>query len=74
VSKSQIAKRLAALEKAVEELLAKLDQRMDSHRRWWVKGAGRFANDPVFDEIAKLGKKYRESLRPKPRRGRRDRP
>jgi hypothetical protein len=74
MSNAQFAKRLAALEKAVEELSAKVDQGITSHRRWWVTSAGRFADDPVFDEIVKLGRKYRESLRPKPKRGRRDRP
>jgi hypothetical protein len=31
---------------------------------WWKTGAGRFANDPVFDEIVRLGREYRESLHP----------
>jgi hypothetical protein len=30
-------------------------------RRWGVEDAGRFRADPVFDEIARLGKKYRDS-------------
>jgi hypothetical protein len=31
---------------------------------WWERIAGRFENDPVFDEIVRLGRQYRESLRP----------
>lgn len=65
---AQLAERLAALEHAVEKMLALLLPRPASWRRWWVEGAGRFADDPVFDEIVELGRKYRESLRPKPKR------
>lgn len=31
---------------------------------WWERIAGRFENDPTFDEIVRLGRDYRESLRP----------
>jgi hypothetical protein len=30
---------------------------------WWERIAGRFENDPVFDEIVRLGHQYRESQR-----------
>lgn len=32
---------------------------------WWDADAGRFANDPVFDEMIRLGRKAREAERPK---------
>jgi hypothetical protein len=32
---------------------------------WWERIAGRFENDPTFDEIVRLGREYRESQRPK---------
>jgi len=73
MSMTEFARRLTALEKAVDELRAQLARNASPKRRWWVEGAGRFANDPVFDEIVKLGRKYRESLRPKSRKTRRDR-
>jgi hypothetical protein len=73
MSNAQLAKRVTALEKVVEELRARLDQGHEPEGRWWVEKAGRFANDPIFDEIVELGKKYRESLRPKQKRARRDR-
>jgi hypothetical protein len=56
--------RLLALEKEVEHLKSQLAQTAKPARRWWVEHAGRFANDPVFDEIVKLGREYRESQRP----------
>jgi hypothetical protein len=73
MSIARLAKRIAALEKTVEELREKVERGTASSTRWWVEKAGKFANDPVFDEIVELGKKYRESLRPKAKRNRRDR-
>ena len=73
MSNTELATRLKALEKAVKDLRAQLDQNTMMKSRWWVETAGRFANDPVFDEIVELGRKYRESLRPKAKRSRRDR-
>jgi hypothetical protein len=64
VTNLQIEQRLAVLEKAVGEL--KAHARSNSNgRRWWVEDAARFANDPAFDEIVRLGQKYRQSLRPR---------
>ena len=34
-------------------------------RKWYRSDAGRFARDPVFEEIVKLGRAYRKSQRPK---------
>jgi hypothetical protein len=57
---AQMEKRLAALEKSVAEL-----KETSERQRWWREGAGRFANDPDFEEIVRLGRQYRDSLRPK---------
>lgn len=69
---SQLTRRLQAVEQAVEQLRARMAINDDSKGRWWKEQAGRFENDPVFDEIAALGRKYRESLRPKSTRAKRD--
>lgn len=67
---------IAELTRRVEELereVARLQQeRNGTHddRPWWEKTAGRFKDDPEFDEIVRLGREYRESLRPKPKRKR----
>lgn len=62
---SSMEKRLSALEGEVERLKAQLDK-----RPWWEQIAGTFANDPMFEEAMRLGREYRESLRPKPRKKR----
>ena len=58
----ELAKRLEALEAAVAQLREQV-KRAARPRRWWHEDAGRFADDPVFDEIVRLGREYRESLR-----------
>jgi hypothetical protein len=58
---AELEARLTALEKTVEELRAQVSPPV---RHWWHDEAGRFAGDPVFDEIVRLGREYRESLRP----------
>ena len=56
--------RLAMLEQGVEALQKRLDELSSDELHWWRDNAGRFANDPVYDEIMRLGKKYRDSLHP----------
>jgi hypothetical protein len=60
---ADLEKRLLALEQTVEKLQKQVDKN-DPDVPWWLKNAGMFANDPVFDEIVRLGREYRESLRP----------
>jgi len=62
---AQLHERLSAVERAVEGLTQRVD-RLPT-RRWNATCAGRFANDPVFDEIVRLGAEYRVAQRPKPR-------
>jgi hypothetical protein len=57
---AELERRVAALEQAIEQMQKRS---ASGTRRWWVDDAGRFANDPVFDEIVRLGRRYRESLR-----------
>jgi hypothetical protein len=64
---AQVEKRLAALEKEVAEL--KMQSPPPRTGKWYIDHAGRFKDDPVFEETDRLGREYRESLRPKaPRR------
>jgi hypothetical protein len=72
VTTAEIVKRLATLEKTVEDLAAKIN-RDSTTLPWWEAQAGRFANDPIFEEAVRLGREYRESLRPRRRKVKRDR-
>ena len=66
MASSSLEKRVSAL----EEELAALRRRIEDAGAaipWWEKIAGTFAHDPIYEEAMKLGRKYRESLRPKKR-------
>ena len=52
--------RVAALEKAV----AKLQERSEAANNPWAKIIGHFKDDPIYDEIVRLGKEYRDSQHP----------
>jgi hypothetical protein len=56
--------RIAALEAEVAQLKVKID----SADPWKEVVWGAFADDPAFEEAMRLGRKYRESLRPKARK------
>jgi hypothetical protein len=63
--------RLSNLEAEVEKLKEQIanGKPVIPQQPWWEKIWGTFANDPYYDEAMELGRKYRESLRPKePRR------
>jgi hypothetical protein len=62
---ANLEKRLQAVEEAVRRLQDQLGAEADPRRAWWRDHVGRFKNDPEFDEIVRLGRQYRESLRPK---------
>lgn len=53
---------------ALEETVARLQQQQESGssgRAWLDDLYGKFAGDPVFAKAMKLGRKYRQSLRPR---------
>jgi len=57
--------RVAALETEV----ARLKQKIEGNSKSWTDEiVGAFANDPAFEEAMRLGRAYRESLRPKPKK------
>jgi hypothetical protein len=69
MSSITLKERVEALEREVKFL----KKRQGRSKRvgelpWWVRLAGTFENDPVFDRIAEEGKLYRESLRQRKRR------
>ncbi len=60
--------RVALLEAEVAKLKARLGAEGGEQYPWWKETAGIFADDPAFEEAMRLGREWRESFRPKPRR------
>lgn len=56
----QVEKRVKALEKTIRRLVR---PKPLVERKWYRTQAGHFSRDPVFDEIVKLGRTYRKSLK-----------
>jgi hypothetical protein len=61
---SALERRIAALEAELAAIRQKIEAAGNSPP-WWERIAGSFAHDPVYEEAMKLGRKYRESRRPK---------
>ena len=63
----------ASLEERAAELEAKLEKLQQKHgvaapsdtRPWWEQIRGTFKDDPAYDEAMRLGREYREALRPR---------
>jgi hypothetical protein len=64
VSTEALEGRLSAVEKELAELKSLMNSKK-SKAKWWEDMFGSFANSEGFDEAVRLGKEYRDSLRPK---------
>jgi hypothetical protein len=67
----EIETRVAKLEAEVERLRSRVEAGGTPPTPWWERIAGTFADDPAHEQATKLGRTYRESLRPgkpKPRK------
>jgi hypothetical protein len=62
---AQIEQRVAALEADVARLKEQLESAVPPRGDWLDEIYGAFADDPHFEEAMRLGREYRESLRPK---------
>ena len=62
--------RVTALEKELARLKVRLEPTKNTSPDWIDKISGSFANDPIYEEALRLGREYRESLRPKPKKRR----
>ena len=59
-----IEERLAALEAEVARLKQTTFAPAHEDKPWWEEIRGQFKDDPAYDEAMRLGREYRESLRP----------
>lgn len=66
MSVPEIEQRVTALENEVTQLKRKLEEVTNPASPWWREIYGTFADDPLHEEAIRLGREYRESLRPKP--------
>lgn len=68
VKVEELEKQVVALTDEVARLKEKVASGNESESKlpWWEKRWGLFDNDPDYDKAMELGRKYRESLRPKP--------
>jgi len=59
----ELDRRVTALEQQLRKVRAELRVvRSVSKEPWWERLAGRFKDDPLFDETIKAGRAYRRSL------------
>lgn len=58
--------RVTALEKELAQIKWRLEkEKLQTPLPWWEKIAGTFADSEEYEEAMRLGREYRESLRPK---------
>ena len=60
-----IEHRVAALEAEMARVKEQLERAVPSRGDWLDAFSGVFDDDPVYEEAMRLGREYRESLRPK---------
>jgi hypothetical protein len=74
---SSVRQLLRERERNLKELMSKIAAKIDaltkvkkpdkSRSTWWKELAGKFDGDPVFADIVREGRKWRNSQRPKSR-------
>jgi hypothetical protein len=59
----KLEERVTDLERQLRTMKSQLKAvRTGSQKPWWEELAGRFKNDPLFDEITEAGQAYRRAL------------
>ncbi len=71
MANSNLALRLSEIEAKLEQLAQKVEGHdKETALPWWEQRWGVFDNSDDYDKAMELGRKYRESLRPKPAKNR----
>lgn len=65
MASAALEQRVAALENELARLKSKVEGSESGSKPWWERIAGTFENDPVYEQAMKLGREYRNSLRPR---------
>lgn len=65
MANTTIEERLTALEAEVQRLKQERNATSEKPQPWWEKIWGTFKDDEAYEEAMRLGREYRESLRPK---------
>jgi hypothetical protein len=65
MAKLSLEERVAALEAEVAPLKQERENAAQAQKPWWEEIRGTFRNDPIYAAAMRLGREYRESLRPK---------
>jgi len=63
MSSTELEKRITVLEADLANLKRKVEGTGIAHP-WWERIAGTFEKDAVYQKAMKLGRQYRQSLRP----------
>ena len=63
IAKGTTEKRLSDLEAKVARIHAEIKQTDPAGKPWWEEIRGTFANDPIYDQAMRLGRKHREARR-----------
>jgi hypothetical protein len=62
----ELEMRVAALEAEMDLVKQRLEAEAAPAKPWWQEIYGTFADDPLYEEAMRLGREFRESLRPRP--------
>jgi hypothetical protein len=65
MSNVDLETRVANLEVIVAQLRQKIETEERNKLPWWKQISETFADDGAYEEAMRLGREYRESLRPK---------
>ena len=65
MTNESLEERVATLEAELEQVKDQLGTRSQPTTPWWEKIFGTFADSDAHEEAVRLGREYREALRPK---------